>query len=160
MSVLKKVVGEDNLPDTLGKCLTGCFLFLDIRGAEPDPPRHSEGKYAPIERKLLRSGARPTVYYHVSRYDDTDQYAVQFWFLYLFNYRLNEHESDWEQITLQLDENSSRSPPSTRRTRAGTRGPGRRSSRSTGIPSTTPRSARTRTTTCPARIASRSCASA
>jgi hypothetical protein len=104
LSLLKDVVGEDNLPDSLSMCVASCFLFLDVRSAEPDPPKHSQGAYAPIQRKLERSGLRPTVYYHVTKYDDTDEYAIQYWFLYLFNYRLNEHESDWEQITLRLNE--------------------------------------------------------
>lgn len=103
LSLLKDVVDEDKLPDSLGMCLASCFLFLDVRSAEPDPPKHSQGAYAPIQRKIERSGVRPTVYYHVTKYDDTDEYAIQYWFLYLFNYRLNEHESDWEQITLRLD---------------------------------------------------------
>ena len=97
---------EDALPTERPKsCLPGCFLFLDVRGVEPQPPRHSEAAYDLIENKLLRDGARPTVYYHVTRYDDSDETAVQYWFLYFFNYRLNEHESDWEQITVRLDEN-------------------------------------------------------
>jgi hypothetical protein len=103
--LVKEAVDEGVLPETLGACLQGCLLFLDVRGAEPDPPKHSERAYDAIENKLLRSGARPTVYYHVTRYDDTDHYAVQYWLLYFFNYRLNEHESDWEQITVHLDEN-------------------------------------------------------
>ena len=45
-----------------------------------------------------------TVYSHITKYTDSGDYAVQYWFLYLFNYRLNEHESDWEQITIHLDE--------------------------------------------------------
>jgi len=90
----------NTLPQT--SCGAGCSLFLDVRGAEPDPPKRSEGLYDAIENRLLRSGARPTVYYHVTRYNDTDEYAVQYWFLYLFNYRVNEHESDWEQITVHL----------------------------------------------------------
>jgi len=102
--VLKQAVDEPGLPDSVGSCGVGCFLFLDVRGVEPDPPKHSEAAYDAIENKLLRDGAKPTVYYHVTRYDDTGDYAVQFWFLYFFNYRLNEHESDWEQITLRLDE--------------------------------------------------------
>ena len=93
------------LPAVAGVCLlrSGCQYFLDVRGAEPDPPRHSERLYGEIQNHLVRTGAQPTVYYHVTHYDDQDEYAVQFWFLYLFNYRLNEHESDWEQITLRLD---------------------------------------------------------
>jgi len=102
--VLKDAVDETVLPESLGACLKGCLLFLDVRGVEPDPPKHVEKQYDAIENELFDSGARPTVYYHVTRYDDTDEYAVQYWFLYFFNYRLNEHESDWEQVTVHLDE--------------------------------------------------------
>ncbi len=103
--VLAKAVSEGSLPEVLGDCPKGCLLFLDVRGAEPDPPKRVERLYDAIENELLESGARPTVYYHATHYDDTDEYAVQYWFLYFFNYRLNEHESDWEQITVRLDEN-------------------------------------------------------
>jgi len=104
LRTLAKTVTEGSLPEKLRSCLRGCLLFLDVRGAEPDPPKRSEGLYDLIENKLFESGARPTVYYHVTRYDDTGHYAVQYWFLYFFNYRLNEHESDWEQITVHLDD--------------------------------------------------------
>jgi hypothetical protein len=96
----------ERLPDREGTCLRsrGCLYFLDLRGVEPAPPKHSERAYSELENHLIRTGERPTIYAHVTHYDDTGQYAVQYWFLYLFNYRLNEHESDWEQITLRLDE--------------------------------------------------------
>jgi hypothetical protein len=96
----------DKLPAVEGSCLIsrGCQYFLDVRGVEPDPPKHSERSYADLESHLLRIGEKPTVYAHVTHYDDSGDYAVQYWFLYLFNYRLNEHESDWEQVTLRLDE--------------------------------------------------------
>jgi len=96
----------DRLPAAEGSCLRsrGCLYFLDVRGVEPDPPKHSEKAYAALEKHLIRGGAKPTIYAHVTHYDDTGEYAVQYWFLYLFNFRLNEHESDWEQITLRLDE--------------------------------------------------------
>jgi Vacuolar protein sorting-associated protein 62 len=97
-------VTEESLPESLGACLKGCLLFLDVRSVEPDPPKHSERSYDLIENGLLRAGARPHVYVHVTHYDDTDEIAVQYWFLYFFNYRLNEHESDWEQITVRLDD--------------------------------------------------------
>jgi hypothetical protein len=94
----------DALPPEEGACLRsrGCSYFLDVRGVEPDPPRDAERLYDPIENQLLRS-ERPTVYFHVTHYDDTDEYAVQYWFLYFFNFRLNEHESDWEQVTVRLN---------------------------------------------------------
>lgn len=100
---------EDRLPDREGSCLRsrGCLLFLDIRGVEPDPPKKSQAAYDAIENQLLRAGTRPTAYVNVTRYDDTGEYAVQYWFLYLFNFRLNEHESDWEQITVRLDSDKS-----------------------------------------------------
>jgi hypothetical protein len=103
--LVKDKLGIDNLPDVEGSCLPirGCLFFLDVRGAEPDPPKRVEPSYLDIQRQLIREGARPTVYFHVTKYDDTGDYAVQYWFLYIFNFRLNEHESDWEQITVRLD---------------------------------------------------------
>jgi hypothetical protein len=103
--LVRKAVSEEDLPVSLGACLKGCLLFLDVQGAEPDPPKRVETQYDAIENALLDGGERPTVYYHVSHYDSTDEYAIQYWFLYFFNYRLNEHESDWEQITVRLDKN-------------------------------------------------------
>jgi hypothetical protein len=95
----------EKLPVKQRPCLHGrCQYFLDVRGVEPHPPRHSERAYGVLEKHLIRTGEKPTVYAHVTHYDDSGEYAVQYWFLYLFNYRLNEHESDWEQITIRLDE--------------------------------------------------------
>ena len=103
--LVKDKLGVDDLPSVEGSCLPirGCLFFLDVRGAEPDPPKRVERSYLDIQRQLLREGTRPTVYFHVTKYDDTGDYAVQYWFLYIFNFRLNEHESDWEQITVRLD---------------------------------------------------------
>lgn len=105
LRLVRSSLMPDDLPAAEGSCLRsrGCLFFLDIRGVEPDPPKHSERAYDRIENQLFREGARPTVYAHVTRYDDTGDYAVQYWFLYFFNFRLNEHESDWEQITVRLD---------------------------------------------------------
>jgi hypothetical protein len=107
--VLRQKLVPDDLPAEPGTCLPirGCLFFLDVRGVEPDPPKKSQRAYDAIENQLLRT-ARPTVYSHVTRYDDTGEYAIQYWFLYFFNFRLNEHESDWEQITVRLD--SDRNP--------------------------------------------------
>jgi len=102
--VLRQTLVPDDLPARQGTCLRsrGCLFFLDVRGVEPDPPKDSQRAYDVIENELLRTSS-PTVYSHVTHYDDSGEYAVQYWFLYFFNYRLNEHESDWEQITVRLD---------------------------------------------------------
>ena len=102
---LRERLAAADLPILEGTCLRvrGCLVFLDIRGAEPDPPKHSQAAYDRIENQLFREGVQPTVYAHVTRYDDTGDYAIQYWFLYFFNFRLNEHESDWEQVTIRLD---------------------------------------------------------
>ena len=81
----------------------GCVYFLDVVGAEPDPPKDTALAYHALQEQAFRHGAQRVVYAHVTRYDDSGDYAVQYWFLYFFNYRLNEHESDWEQITIHLD---------------------------------------------------------
>ncbi len=104
--LLNAIPKEDTLPAVEGACvrLRGCVYMLDVRGVEPDPPKKSQAAYGAIQRRLLRGGERPTIYAHVTQYEDSGDYAVQYWFLYLFNFRLNEHESDWEQITVRLNE--------------------------------------------------------
>lgn len=103
--VVRTSLAPDELPAEEGSCLRtrGCLFFLDVRGVEPDPPKDSQLAYDRIENQLFREGARPTVYAHVTRYEDSGDYAIQYWFLYFFNFRLNEHESDWEQVTVRLD---------------------------------------------------------
>jgi hypothetical protein len=103
--LLNAAPDAEKLPAVEGSCLRsrGCLMFLDVRGLEPDPPKDSERAYDRVENKLIRDGNQPTVYTRVTRYEDSGDYAVQYWFLYFFNFRLNEHESDWEQITVRLD---------------------------------------------------------
>ncbi len=97
------------LPRGPCKSRPGCAYFLDVTGAEPDPGEGpGQRAYDALEEHAIDRGAHHVVYYHVTQYDDSKDYAVQYWFLYFFNYRLNEHESDWEQITIRLD--SSRRP--------------------------------------------------
>jgi hypothetical protein len=88
------------LPESLKACpVPRCHFFLDI----PNVSEHSRVKrYVDVQRRVLGSAA-PTVYWHVLRYDDQEDIAVQYWFLYLFNNFENQHEADWEQITIRLD---------------------------------------------------------
>jgi hypothetical protein len=103
----RTIVGRSPSPDDLERdddCLSGepaCTLNLDVGGA--NPPLSRPAAYARIQKRLLAAGEPRVVYAHVTRYDDGGDYAVQYWFLYVYNYRLNDHESDWEQITIHLD---------------------------------------------------------
>jgi len=103
LSLVQKAPTVASLPtsDVLCFIKAACMYQLDVRGVEP--PRSKPAAYGAIDKKLFENGAKVNVYAHVLQYQDTGDYAVQYWFLYLFNYRLNEHESDWEQITLLLD---------------------------------------------------------
>ncbi len=105
-TLLSSTPTVDTLPTNVGSCVSPCFIYLDVRGVEPDPPRHSERFYAGIQNAVLRSGIRPTVYYRVTRYVRSGEYAIQYWFLYFFRHRLSEHESDWQQLVVRLDEDA------------------------------------------------------
>jgi hypothetical protein len=90
----------ERLPESLDACpLPRCTFFLDI----PNVRESSKvSRYVAVQRRLLGDAA-PTVYWHVLRYDDSEDITVQYWFLYLFNNFENQHEADWEQITVRLD---------------------------------------------------------
>jgi hypothetical protein len=81
-------------------CGAGCHLYLDIQNTR----RRS---YRQIEAEL--ADALPVVAYRVLRYaspppDDTPQFTVRYWLLYLYN-RLagDNHEGDLEQVTIRTD---------------------------------------------------------
>jgi hypothetical protein len=103
LKVFQELPTLASLPSSSLGCViaSGCMFQLDVRGAEP--PRSKGPAYGAINKALFAHGAKVNVYAHVLQYEKTGDYAVQYWFLYLFNYRLNEHESDWEQITIMLD---------------------------------------------------------
>lgn len=92
-----------SLPTQSCQDVPGCYFLLDVTGAEPSPAnRASAHAYDSLEERRLDRGGSRTVYARVTRYTDSGEYAIQYWFLYYFNYRLNEHESDWEHIIIQL----------------------------------------------------------
>lgn len=103
LRILKKLPTLASLPTSDVDCFvaSGCMFQLDVRGTEP--PRSGPKVYGAINKALFAHGAKVNVYSHVLQYQNSGNYSVQYWFLYLFNYRLNEHESDWEQITIMLD---------------------------------------------------------
>lgn len=72
-----------------------CHFALEVDDAGPAkgaPP------YVAIQ-DLILGRSRLTVYWH----READDHTIQYWFLYVFNDWSNRHESDWEQITVQLD---------------------------------------------------------
>jgi hypothetical protein len=82
-----------------------CQYFLDIRGAEPG--RRGAAPYVALQRDAFDGNpVVPSVYWHVKHYPATGETALQYWFLYLFNDFLDQHESDWEEITVHLDQKS------------------------------------------------------
>lgn len=97
--LLKRFLGITDLPETLDRCPEeGCHLRLNI----PDAVEGKVKSYIAAQQRILRL-RRPTVYWNVKQYPD-GAIGVQYWFLYVFNNFLNQHESDWEQITIRLDE--------------------------------------------------------
>jgi hypothetical protein len=59
-------------------------------------------KFLPLQATML-AGEGPTVYWHI----DASARTIQYWFFYVFNAFLNQHQGDWEQATLQLDQSMS-----------------------------------------------------
>jgi hypothetical protein len=102
-SLLSATTSVNTLPTSEGDCKLSdhCFYFLNIKGLEP--PASKPAAYHALQEEAFAHGATRRVYFNVTRYHDTGDYAVQYWFLYFLNYRFNTHESDWEQITVHLD---------------------------------------------------------
>lgn len=103
LTVLQDPPSLTTLPEFEDGCQPkfGCEYVLDLKNVEPT--HSSPLDYRHIEEELLAKGARITVYASVTHYDDSGDDAVQYWFFYVYNYRLNDHESDWEEITVGVD---------------------------------------------------------
>jgi hypothetical protein len=74
-------------------------FYLDISGAEPNS---HPSRYPLIEQRLRASRPRATVYFHVVRQPATGRIAIEYWFLYLYNDFYDQHEADWEGVTVFL----------------------------------------------------------
>jgi hypothetical protein len=78
---------------------TSAPTYLDIRGAEPN--LHA-ANYPIIEQQLEQARPRPTVYFHLAYQPAVGRVAIEYWFLYLYNDFYDEHEADWEGVTVVL----------------------------------------------------------
>jgi Vacuolar protein sorting-associated protein 62 len=86
-------------------CGDGCRIFLDLQESTKPGGHLQLGAYKRLESRALRAEAQPSVYYHVTHYTPSDDYTVQYWFLYLFNhFPFDDHESDWEESIVRIDE--------------------------------------------------------
>jgi hypothetical protein len=74
--------------------------YLDVRGAEPNLRAVN---YPTIEQQLELARPRPTVYFHLAYQPALGRIAVEYWFLYLYNDFYDQHEADWEGVTVVLE---------------------------------------------------------
>ena len=80
--------------------VTSAATYFDIRGAEPN--LHA-ANYPLIEQQLEQARPRPTVYFHLAYQPAAGRVAIEYWFLYLYNDFYDDHEADWEGITVVLE---------------------------------------------------------
>lgn len=74
--------------------------YLDIRGAEPNS---HPANYSTIEQQLEGARPRPTVYFHLAYQPSQGRVAIEYWLLYLYNDFYDQHEADWEGVTVVLE---------------------------------------------------------
>jgi len=77
--------------------VTSSPTYLDIRGAEPNS---HPGQYPVIENQLRLARPRPTVYFHLAHQPGQGRVAIEYWLLYLYNDFYDQHEADWEGVTV------------------------------------------------------------
>jgi hypothetical protein len=80
--------------------VTSASTYLDIRGAEPNS--HAS-RYPLIEQQLRLARPRPTVYFHLAYQSGQGRVAIEYWLLYLYNDFYDQHEADWEGVTVVLE---------------------------------------------------------
>ena len=80
--------------------VTPAPTYLDIRDAEPN--LHA-ATYPSIEQQLELARPRPTIYFHLTYQPAAGRVAVEYWLLYLYNDFYDQHEADWEGVTVVLE---------------------------------------------------------
>ncbi len=73
--------------------------YLDIRGAQPNS---QASRYPVIQQQLRLARPRPTVYFHLAYEPGQGRVAIEYWLLYLYNDFYDQHEADWEGVTVVL----------------------------------------------------------
>ena len=80
--------------------VTSAPTYLDIRGAQPN---QHVASYPSIEQQLELARPRPTVYFHLAYQPAVGRIAIEYWILYLYNDFYDQHEADWEGVTVVLE---------------------------------------------------------
>jgi hypothetical protein len=80
--------------------VTSSPTYLDIRDAQPNS---QASKYRLIEQQLRLARPRPTVYFHLAYQPGQRRVAIEYWLLYLYNDFYDQHEADWEGVTVVLE---------------------------------------------------------
>ena len=80
--------------------VTTAPTYLDIHGADPNA---HPANYVTIEQQLQAARPRPTVYFHLAYQPSKGRVAIEYWLLYLSNDFYDEHEADWEGVTVVLE---------------------------------------------------------
>ena len=79
--------------------ITSASTYLDVRGPEPN---FQPKRYPVIEQQLRAAHPRPTVYFHLAYAPGQGRVAIEYWFFYLYNDFYDQHEGDWEGVTVVL----------------------------------------------------------
>ena len=90
---------EQAEPTLFSLPVTTATTYLDIRGAEPNS---HPADYPVIEQQLEGARPRPTVYFHLAYQPSKKRVAIEYWLLYLYNDFYDQHEADWEGVTVVL----------------------------------------------------------
>lgn len=91
---------EQAQPTLFSLPVTSAPTYLDIRSAEPN--LHAS-RYPGIEQQLELARPRPTVYFHLADQPTQGRVAIEYWLLYLYNDFYDQHEADWEGVTVLLE---------------------------------------------------------
>jgi hypothetical protein len=86
-------------PTLFSLLVTSSPTYLDIRGAQPNS---QASRYPAIEQQLRIRRPRPTVYFHLAYQPSRGRVAIEYWLLYLYNDFYDQHEADWEGVTIVL----------------------------------------------------------
>ncbi len=80
--------------------VTSTPTYVDVRGPEPN---FQASRYRVIEQQLRLARPRPTVYFHLAYEPGQRRVAIEYWLFYLYNDFYDQHEADWEGVTVVLE---------------------------------------------------------